>query len=220
MDTVGKPSGTSGGAAGRLPAGGGPYDRVIRELSSRMQSLVDEVKPTMGTVVGRDRADGKGGKVLLHIDGEDDPRDVGVPRSVGVAFNPGDRVPVMANKGGDLVVLAPVTGSASDAAERGVDTPQLVQGAVDGHVLRTNTVTTDHLDNSLANKISSAASTNYVDNKVSGLATSREVDSAIARATKGVLTTDSSAWTGVQGDITALKRAVEKLAKKKDTSGK
>lgn len=67
-------------------------ERVVREV-------VDERSGSLGTVVGFD-----GGKPVVHVDDEREPRSVGFPRKAGQRYAVGDRVKLSRGRAGEYVV--------------------------------------------------------------------------------------------------------------------
>lgn len=130
----------------RLPARLDLADQLWETIRATVEEMVAERVPTMATVRGRERTDGKGGNVLVEVDGEEgDQRSIGMPRGKGTAYRNGDRVMVMKNKAGEDVILGVIASGSGSADEAAIDSEQLFENAVKGRELAPSTVTGTHL---------------------------------------------------------------------------
>lgn len=127
------------GGEGSIPAAmrGSPgpvHEELWGMIEARVLELVQEYAPTFGEVRGMD-----GGRVQVHIDGEDDERTVGLPRRKGQRYERGERVKIQKSRSGEMFV----DGTMSNRAGRdpAVGEEDLHDGAVDSRQLRQNSVT-------------------------------------------------------------------------------
>lgn len=142
----------------RLPVGSDLFDALWRELWGRVEEMIDARQATFGTVVGRD-----GGKVRVRMDDEDEDRVIGFPRSLGVAYEDGDRVRIDFNRDGDPSIGGVISGGNGDGR---VKNEQLGTDAVDERAIKPRAIKGGHLDQTLEKKIADAATVDQVDNKL------------------------------------------------------
>jgi hypothetical protein len=137
------------------------HEQVIKVVNDLIANAFQQYGITFGSVTGQD-----GGAVRVLIDGEDDPRQVGFPRKVGVQYAPGARVAVGTTQSGDKFILGPVNDGQGKSAEavvggvnvqdgaiqgnhlagQAVDTPALHDGAVTTGKIANNAVKNQHID--------------------------------------------------------------------------
>lgn len=124
----------------RLPSRMDLPDAVVAAFREMFSSMVQEAIPVGGTVVGREGRDGRGNVQVQMDDEEGDIRTF--PRQRGVDHRPGDRVMVGKNRAGEEVITSNVASGVDEAA---VNNDQMFTNAVDGRVLKGNSVTKDHI---------------------------------------------------------------------------
>ena len=150
-------------------------DRFFRDFWERITTYVDEGRPTVATVTGRD---GQGGNVKVHIDGEKKGRNVGIPRAKGVDFQNGDRILVQRIRGGDWGAVTPFTSGSGQDAERAVGRKQMMRqavgpdeldnDAVKGHHIAKDSVGELQIASGIMTKINGAVSNQDLNNKLTG----------------------------------------------------
>lgn len=73
----------------------GPVHQALySQIMEDVKAMIEEYAPTTGTVTGMD-----GGKVLVQVDEESTPREVGIPREKGRKYEVGDRVRLQRSRG-------------------------------------------------------------------------------------------------------------------------
>src|SRR3954454_18239507 len=82
------------------------FDELWRMIEAKLDDLLTDALPQMGTVTDTD-----GGTVKVRLDDEGVDRAVGFPAAKGTKYNTGDRVLTHKTKGGDRMVLGRVDGS-------------------------------------------------------------------------------------------------------------
>lgn len=97
------------------------HEEVIRVIRDIVEDVLEERLPTLGRVVGMD-----GGRVLVHLDDEDEERTVGFQRKKGQQYQTGERVVVMLTRSGDYVALGTLTDKIGKAGA-GVGDDDLLQ---------------------------------------------------------------------------------------------
>jgi hypothetical protein len=155
----------------RRGARGGIADSVWRRIMEYIDDRIDERMDEMATVVGREAA-GDRGNVVVQLDSEDAPRQVGFARVKGQKYSAGDRVAVGKNRAGDRFVKGGIATGSSAGADRVVDNEHLITDAVDGRVIQSDAIARTHIapqavgytemDNSIANTIQSAPDKAFV----------------------------------------------------------
>jgi hypothetical protein len=121
---------TGGSAFGPTGTHEAFWDTIGRMIDER----VIEFAPTTGTVTGMD-----GGRVKVHLDDEDEPREIGFPRRKGTRYDTNERVLVGKTRGGRQIVLGTFTDK-TGYDERGVANEDLHDDAIDNRALRANAV--------------------------------------------------------------------------------
>jgi hypothetical protein len=110
----------------------GPQHKDLWDaIEARISDMLDEVAPTMGTVIKDQKDDGQ---VQVTLDNEADDREVPLSRKKGQRHLSGDRVIIHTMRGGDKVI-------GSTISSKGGRDP-----AVDRNDLFLGSVTRDHLD--------------------------------------------------------------------------
>lgn len=146
----------------RMPVRTDLADAFWRDLLDRVEEMIDARQMTMGTVKGRD-----GGKVTVRLDDEDEDRTIGFPRSMGVAYDNGDRVTIGYARGGDPMVLGVMGNGPSD---RRVRNEQMDTNSVDDRALKSvngrGDVDHKHLTQSLSNQIANAPTNSSVNTAI------------------------------------------------------
>ncbi len=89
------------------------HEAFLAMIKGMIAEEMDTRTATMGTVVGAE-----GGGVRVHLDEEDEARELGVPRKLGQSYDPGDRVKVTPLRSGELVVDGTVSTASGKAAKR------------------------------------------------------------------------------------------------------
>lgn len=123
-----------------------PMGRPTAEHEDFARAILDEIEraiearlPTMATVTGQD-----GGRIKVHLDNEEDPRDEGLPRKLGQKYEVGDRVLVQPSRSGELMVMGTVSTSTGFNAQ-GVSEDELYDGAVGGKKIAPGAVDWQHI---------------------------------------------------------------------------
>jgi hypothetical protein len=106
------------------------WDQIHRSIDER----VLEFAPTTATVMGMD-----GGRVKVHLDDEDDPREIGFSRRKGTRYDDDERVLVGKTRGGRQIVLGTFTDK-TGYDERGVANEDMHDDAIDNRLISENAV--------------------------------------------------------------------------------
>ena len=151
------------------------HEALYSQIMQDVLELVQEYAPTTGTVVGMD-----GGKVLVEVDDESEPRTVGIPRQKGTRYEPGDRVGLQRTRGSAKDQYH-VTGTTStkagkdpavggdDLYDKAVDTGHFKPGAVDRTAIGTGAVGGNEVeDKSLSLDKLNQNAQNTINNKADG----------------------------------------------------
>lgn len=117
------------------------HEALYSQIMADVLELVQEYAPTTGTVTGMD-----GGKVLVEVDDESEPRTVGIPRQKGVRYEPGDRVGLQRTRGSARDQYH-VTGTTSTKAGRdpAVGNEDLYDDAVESRHIKRGSVGKDQI---------------------------------------------------------------------------
>src|SRR5690348_14518995 len=116
------------------------HEDLVKTIMDVVGKMIDARVPKMGTVTGND-----GGKVVVQMDDEDTPRQLGFSRKSGQRYNPGDRVVTMpTGSGDDHVVLGSIINT-QGKGEQAVGNPDLIDGSVDNNKLGKGSVQAQHM---------------------------------------------------------------------------
>lgn len=125
------------------------HEEFIRMLRDMIDETLTARLPTMGTVTGND-----GGKVIVQVDDEDDPRKLGFPRKLGTCYNVNDRVLLVPNRAGEFMVAGVISTAQGDDAARvtnneivDVSGGKVVENSLDGKSLKSGTVDSNKIAN-------------------------------------------------------------------------
>lgn len=130
------------------------HEALYSQLMDDVRAMIEEYAPTTGTVTGMD-----GGKVLVQVDEESSPREVGIPRERGRKYEVGDRVRLQRTRGsGKDQYTALGSVSTKDGKDPAVDSDQMYDGAVTDKHIKKGAVTRDAIG-------SGAVGTNEVEEK-------------------------------------------------------
>jgi hypothetical protein len=125
---------------GSVSAPDSMHEQLVKSIRSMVQEMIDASVPKMATVTGQD-----GGKVLVQMDNEDTPRQLGFSRKNGQRYNPGDRVVTMpTGSGDDHVILGTIT-NAQGEGEQAVGNPDLIDQSVDENKIKPGAVKKTHI---------------------------------------------------------------------------
>lgn len=117
------------------------HEALYSQIMADVKAMVEEYAPTTGTVTGMD-----GGKVLVQVDEESTPREVGIPREKGRKYEKGDRVRLQRSRGSgkdQYTALGQVSTKAGKDPAVGSD--EIYDNSVDQGHLRNKSVGRDQL---------------------------------------------------------------------------
>jgi hypothetical protein len=190
----------------RIPLRNDLFDALWTEMLGRVEEMINERALTMGTVTG------SGDNVKVRLDDEDEDRTIGFSKSMGVAYDKGDKVPIARTSSGVPIVLPPV----NQGKDKRVRNEQLDDEAVDKRAIKKGEVDSSHLDKNLDKTIKDAVQKNDLDKELKGYATISDlkgVQADASAALKNAATALSTA-SGLESRIKKLEARVSKLEKK------